>query len=221
LPDSLLLSNAEHLHAGLVLYSHPNDVDSHQVRLALAEKRIDYRLIIVDPQQRPEDLAALNPYNSLPTLVDRELRLYNSDVILEYLEDRYRQIRLFSDHPQQRAEQRLLAWRIRQDWLALADVLLRHPDSLNAQDAYHARQQLRDALISLSPLFGHRSFFMSDDMGLCDCLLAPVLWRLPEMQITLPPALSAPLLAYCQRLFTRPAFVASLTDREQQMRRSP
>jgi RNA polymerase-associated protein len=202
LPDSLLLSNAEHLHAGLVLYSHPNDVDSHQVRLALAEKRIDYRLIIVDPQQRPEDLAALNPYNSLPTLVDRELRLYNSDVILEYLEDRYRQIRLFSDHPQQRAEQRLLAWRIRQDWLALADVLL------------------RDALVSLSPLFGHRPFFMSDEMGLCDCLLAPVLWRLPEMQITLPPALSAPLLAYCQRLFTRPAFVSSLTDREQQMRRS-
>lgn len=220
MPDSLLLSNAEHLHAGLVLYSHPNDVYSHQVRLALAEKRIDYRLVLVDPQQRPEDLAALNPYNSLPTLIDRELRLYETGVILEYLEDRYRQMRLLPDHPQQRAEHRQLAWRIRQDWMVWADTLLRHPDSLSPTAAQQAKQQLRDALISLSPLFGHRPFFMSDEMGICDCLLAPILWRLPEMQITLPPALAAPLLAYCQRLFTRPAFVSSLTDREQQMRRS-
>lgn len=218
--DSLILSDTEHLHAGLVLYSHPNDPDSHQVRLLLAEKKIDYRLILVDPQQRPEDLADLNPYNSLPTLVDRELRLYAPLVIMEYLEDRYRQTRLLSDSPMQRAEQRQFAWRISRDWLRLADILLRHEDSLDAKQAADARRQLTDSLISLSPLFGHKPYFMSDQFGWCDCLLAPIFWRLPAMQITLPPALAAPLLAYCQRLFSRPSFVSALTEREQQIRRS-
>lgn len=204
---------------GLLLYAHPDDLDSHTVRLVLAEKAVPYTLILVDPDDYPEDLASLNPYNTLPTLIDRQLKLYQPTVILEYLEDRYRQPRLYSDNPIQRAEQRQYLWRIQHDWLSLAQILLRHPDSFDAEQANQARKQLQDSLISLSPLFGMQQWFMQDQFGICDCVLAPILWRLPTLEIHLPPALCAPLLAYCQRIFQRPAFVASLTARERQARR--
>lgn len=203
---------------GLLLYVHPDDHYSHRVRFALAEKAIDYQLIVVDPQAKPEDLAQLNPYNSLPTLVDRHVCLYETGLILDYLDERYRQTRLLSDNPIDRATERQYAWRIAQDWLKRADILLTHPDSLDAQQAKIARQELRDSLINLAPLFGYRTWFMRDQFGLCDCILAPILWRLPQLQIDLPPALCAPLLAYCQRLFQRPAFLASLTARERSLR---
>lgn len=221
LPESSILSDNEQRHAGVLLYAHPDQYDSHQIRLALAEKQIAHRVITVDPALRPEDLLDLNPYASLPTLIDRELRLYQTTVILEYLEERYPRYSLLPDHPATRAEYRQYAWRIQQDWLSLATTLLTHPDSLDIAAAHQARQQLRNSLISLSPLFAKRPFFMSDQFGLCDCLLAPVLWRLPEMQIELPISLAAPLLAYCQRLFERPAFVATLTVQQRQKRDLP
>lgn len=221
LSESTILSDSEQRHAGVLLYAHPDHHTSHQVRLALAEKQIDYRLVVVDSAFRPEDLLDLNPYASLPTLVDRELRLYQVDVILEYLEERYQRHRLLPDHPAMRAEYRQYAWRIRHDWLSLADTLLTHPDSFDQIAAQKARQQLRNSLISLAPLFAKRPFFMNDQFGLCDCLLAPMLWRLPEMQIELPSSLTAPLLAYCQRLFERPAFLATLTMHERQKRGLP
>ena len=223
MPESSILSDSEQRHAGILLYAHPDQHDSHQIRLALAEKQIAYRLITVDPALRPEDLLDLNPYASLPTLIDRELRLYQNAIILEYLEERYPRVPLLPDHPASRAEYRQYAWRIQHDWLSLANTLLMHPDSLDVNAARQARQQLRNSLISLSPLFAKRPFFMNDQFGLCDCLLAPMLWRLPEMQIELPSSLAAPLLAYCQRLFERPAFVATLSpqERQQQQRHSP
>lgn len=213
------MTNDLHQPLGLLLYAHPDDLDSHTVRLVLAEKAVPYTLVLVDPDDRPEDLASLNPYNTLPTLIDRQLKLYQTTVIVEYLEERYRQPRLYADNPMQRAEQRQYLWRIQHDWLALAQVLLRHPDSFDPQQAAHARRQLQDSLISLAPLFGMQPWFMQDQFGICDCVLAPILWRLPALEIDLPPALCAPLLAYCQRIFQRPAFVASLTPRERQARR--
>ncbi|WP_410210923.1 glutathione S-transferase N-terminal domain-containing protein [Aquirhabdus sp.] len=202
------------LQNGLFLYAHPDAHHSHRVRLALAEKDIEYTLILVDPDDRPEDLAALNPYNTLPTLVERELRLFESRIILEYLDDRYRQTRLHPDSPSARALVKQYAWRIERDWLVAADILLTDPSSLDAKKAAAARKALTDSLISLSPLFGHQPYFLSDTFGLCDCLLAPVLWRLPQMGIQLTPNLAKPLLTYCQRLFDRPAFVRSLTAQE-------
>jgi RNA polymerase-associated protein len=202
------------LQNGLFLYAHPDAHHSHRVRLALAEKDIEYTLILVDPDDRPEDLAALNPYNTLPTLVERELRLFESRIILEYLDDRYRQTRLHPDSPSARALVKQYAWRIERDWLVAADILLTDPASLDAKKAAAARKALTDSLISLSPLFGHQPYFLSDTFGLCDCLLAPVLWRLPQMGIQLTPNLAKPLLTYCQRLFDRPAFVRSLTTQE-------
>ncbi len=202
------------LQNGLFLYAHPDAHHSHRVRLALAEKDIEYTLILVDPDDRPEDLAALNPYNTLPTLVERELRLFESRIILEYLDDRYRQTRLHPDSPSARALVKQYAWRIERDWLVAADILLTDPGSLDVKKAAAARKTLTDSLISLSPLFGHQPYFLSDTFGLCDCLLAPVLWRLPQMGIQLTPNLAKPLLTYCQRLFDRPAFVRSLTAQE-------
>jgi RNA polymerase-associated protein len=190
------------LQNGLFLYAHPDAHHSHRVRLALAEKEIEYTLILVDPDDRPEDLAALNPYNTLPTLVERELRLFESRIILEYLDDRYRQTRLHPDAPAARALVKQYAWRIERDWLAAADILLTDSTTLDAKKAAQARKALTD------------SYFLSDSFGLCDCLLAPVLWRLPQMGIQLPSNLAKPLLTYCQRLFERPAFIRSLTHQE-------
>ncbi len=207
------------LQNGLFLYAHPDAHHSHRVRLALAEKEIEYTLILVDPDDRPEDLAALNPYNTLPTLVERELRLFESRIILEYLDDRYRQTRLHPDAPAARALVKQYAWRIERDWLAAADILLTDPTTLDIKKAAQARKALTDSLISLSPLFGHQPYFLSDSFGLCDCLLAPVLWRLPQMDIHLPSNLAKPLLTYCQRLFERPAFIKSLTAQERARQR--
>jgi RNA polymerase-associated protein len=209
LPDG----HASNAFNGITLYSHSDDHYCHRVRLALAEKNVKYQLIIVDDEPL-EDVADLNPYNQLPTLVERQLRLYNSNIILEYIDERYRQNRLLPDAPHQRAEHRQYAWRIEQDWLKLADILLRHPDTLDAVAAEKARQSFSQSLINLSPLFAHFPYFMSEQFGLSDCILAPILWRLPQMGITLPPTHCKPLLAYCQRLFERPAFEASLTPTE-------
>ncbi|XID74450.1 glutathione S-transferase N-terminal domain-containing protein [Alkanindiges sp. WGS2144] len=206
------MNNELNTQQGIILYSHPDDHYSHRVRLALAEKNIQYQLILVD--EFSEDVADLNPYNQLPTLVERQLRLYESHTILEYLDERYRQARLLPDTPALRAEHRQYAWRIEQDWMKLADILLRHPDTLNEQAAQQARQSLSQSLVSLSPLFAHFPFFMSEQFGYNDCLLAPILWRLPQMQIDLPSVHCKPLLAYCKRLFERPAFIMSLTEAE-------
>ncbi len=198
---------------GITIYSHADDHYSHRVRLALAEKDIRYQLIVVDDELL-EDVADLNPYNQLPTLVERQLRLYQTNIILEYIDERYRQTRLLPDAPHQRAEHRQYAWRIEQDWMKLADILLRHPDTLDAKAAQQARLKLGQSLVSLSPLFAQYPFFMSEQFGFNDCILAPMLWRLPEMGITLPVSHCKPLLAYCKRLFDRPSFQASLTEVE-------
>lgn len=204
---------------GIVLYSHPDDHYSHRIRLALAEKNVKYQLVLVD--EFSEDVADLNPYNQLPTLVERQVRLYESHVILEYLDERYRQAKLLPDTPNLRAEQRQYAWRIEQDWMKLADILLRHPDTLDEKAAREARHSLSLSLVSLSPLFSHFPFFMNEQFGYNDCILAPLLWRLPQMQIHLPSTHCKPLLAYCKRLFERPAFIASLTESERHKQQNP
>ncbi len=193
----------------LLLYTAQNHYASHVIQLALAEKRVEYQRITLDGTL-DEDLADLNPYHTVPTLVDRQVKLYETRVILEYLEDRFRQIRLLGDNPAERAEQRQYAWRIEQDWLKFAHILLTHQDTQDANAAAHARMQLHDSLVSLAPLFGYKHWFLRDQFGLCDCLLAPMLWRLPQMGIELNRRLAGPLMAYSQRAFERESFLASL-----------
>lgn len=192
----------------LILYA-DDGYDSHVVRLLLEEKQLAYYLSKLD-FERPEDLAELNPYNTLPVLQQREIALYEINVIFEYLEERYHANKLLPESPQARAIFRQLAWRIQNDWLVLAKQLLTHPDSFDDKAALLAKKQLSDSLITLAPLFTHKSYFMSDEFGWCDVLLAPLLWRLDGMEIKLPRTIARPLISYQDRLFERPSFQASI-----------
>ena len=192
----------------LILYA-DDGYDSHVVRLLLEEKKLAYYLSRLH-SERPEDLTELNPYHTLPVLQQRDIALYEINVIFEYLEERYHTNKLLPDTPQERAQFRQLAWRIQRDWLMLSKRLLLHPDSFDKSQAARAKKQLTDSLITLSPLFAHKPYFMADEFGWCDVLLAPLLWRLEEMGIVLPPAISRPLIEYQTRLFERDSFRKSI-----------
>ncbi|TSB24318.1 starvation protein A [Psychrobacter sp. YGAH215] len=192
----------------LILYA-DDGYNSHVVRLLLEEKKLAYYLSRLH-SERPEDLTELNPYHTLPVLQQREIALYEINVIFEYLEERYHANKLLPDTPQERAQFRQLAWRIQHDWLVLGKRLLLHPDSFNKAQAALAKKQLSDSLITLSPLFAHKPYFMADEFGWCDVLLAPLLWRLEEMDIELPRAISRPLFDYQKRVFERDSFQKSI-----------
>ena len=192
----------------LILYA-DDGYNSHVVRLLLEEKKLAYYLSRLH-SERPEDLTELNPYHTLPVLQQREIALYEINVIFEYLEERYHANKLLPDTPQERAQFRQLAWRIQHDWLVLGKRLLLHPDSFNKSQAALAKKQLSDSLITLSPLFAHKPYFMADEFGWCDVLLAPLLWRLEEMDIELPRAISRPLFDYQKRVFERDSFQKSV-----------
>ena len=197
---------------GITLYSYADDFRCHWIRYVLAEKQIKHHLMIVDDED--EDVASLNPYNRLPMLIENDLKLFNTSIIAEYLDDRYRQNKLYADAPMPRAQQRQYVWRFENDWLQLADIMLRHPDTLDAKAKAKAQQQLRDTLISLTPLFQHYPYFMSEQFSILDCMLAPIFLRLKSMGIELPRQQCRPIFLYIQRIFSRPAFVKSLTLQE-------
>ncbi len=197
---------------GITLYSHADDFRCHWIRFLLAEKQIKFQLILVDHED--EDLASLNPYNQLPMLIEQDLKLFNTSIIAEYIDDRYRQNKLYADAPMPRAEQRQYIWRLEQDWLRLADIMLKHRDSLDPIAKSQAQKELRDTLISLTPLFQHYPYFMSETFTILDCMLAPIFLRLKEMGIELPAQHCRPILLYCQRVFQRPAFIKSMTLQE-------
>ncbi|MBK0064413.1 MULTISPECIES: glutathione S-transferase N-terminal domain-containing protein [unclassified Acinetobacter] len=197
---------------GITLYSHADDFRSHWIRFLLAEKQIKYHLILVDHED--EDLASLNPYNQLPMLLENDLKLFSTAIISEYIDDRYRQNKLYADAPSTRAEQRQYIWRFEQDWFKQADIMLKHADTLNVEQKIRTQKQFRDTLISLTPLFQHFPYFMAENFGILDCMIAPMFLRLQTMGIELSTQQSRPLLLYCNRVFSRPAFVKSMTQQE-------
>lgn len=192
----------------LFLYA-DDGYDSHVIRYLLAEKKLAYQLSYL-VSERPEDLADLNPYRTLPILVHSNIILYEINVIFEYLEERYHHHKLLPDAPQQKAEVRQLAWRIQKDWLSLGRKLLMHPDSFNPVEAKQAKKDLADSLITLAPLFAHKQFFLSDKLGWCDILLVPLLWQLQQVNFSMPTNLVRPLLEYQERMFDRESFRESL-----------
>ncbi|KAA8732749.1 starvation protein A [Acinetobacter qingfengensis] len=198
---------------GITLYCHPNDHYSHSVRFVLSEKKIQYRQILIEDAE--EDLSQLNPYATLPTLVDPQVKLFNTAIINEYIDDRYRQSRLYADAPAEKAQQRQFIWRIEQDWFRLANILLRHPDTLDAQQQQHAKKELQDILISLNPLFQHYPYFMSENLSILDCTLAPMLLRILTLTSGINMKNSKGLILYCKRVFNRDSFQQSLTVMEQ------
>ncbi|MDP4598065.1 MAG: glutathione S-transferase N-terminal domain-containing protein [Pseudomonadales bacterium] len=203
-------------HSSMVFYSDGNDHYSQRVRLVLAEKGVAVDIIDVDPNNMPEDLAGLNPYNSLPTLVDRDLVLYESTVIMEYLDERFPHPPLLPVYPVARAQSRLFVYRIQRDWCVSVDLIIAGKAKDSVIDK--ARKELRESLISISPIFSEKPYFMSDEFTLVDCCVAPILWRLPVMGIELPAKQSKPMLDYMDRMFDRDSFQASLSEAELDMR---
>ncbi|MAF17917.1 MAG: glutathione S-transferase N-terminal domain-containing protein [Pseudomonadales bacterium] len=188
---------------------------SHRVRIVLAEKGVTVDIIDVDADHKPEDLADLNPYNSLPTLVDRDLVLYEANVMMEYLDERFPHPPLLPVYPVARAESRLYMYRIERDWCRLADLILTSTDD---DEVEAAQQELSDSLIATAPIFAEKDFFMSEEFTLVDCCIAPILWRLPQLGIDLPEQQAAPMLEYMERLFEREGFQESLSETEREIR---
>jgi RNA polymerase-associated protein len=189
---------------------------SHRVRIVLAEKGVTVDLIEVDAAHPPEELAELNPYNSLPTLVDRDLVLYESKVMMEYLDERFPHPPLLPVYPVARAESRLLIHRIEKDWCSLVDAI---QNTRSDNVVKKSTKELREGIIAISPIFAEKPFFMSDEFTLVDCCIAPILWRLPSLGIDIRPSKqSKPLLAYMDLLFNRDSFQESLSEQEREMR---
>lgn len=197
----------------MTLYSGSRCPFSHRTRIVLGEKNIAVDIINVDPEHMPEDLIDLNPYSTLPTLVDRDLVLYHSRIIMEYLDERFPHPPLMPVDPVSRARARLMLHRIEQDWYNVMEEM----DSGDTQHINKSRKALRDSLTASAPLFGQKPFFMNDELSLVDCSIAPILWRLPHYGIELPPQAKA-IHKYAERLFARDGFKASLTEAEQEMR---
>jgi len=193
----------------MTLYSGANDVYSHRARIVLAEKNVTYEVIQVDPGHLPEDLIDVNPYNSVPTLIDRDLVLYNSKVVMEYLDERFPHPPLMPVDPVSRARARLMLYRIDHDWYSLVADLEEGDPKAKAK----AAEELKQSLTSIAPLFEANPFFLSADFSLIDCSIAPLLWRLKAWGIELPAQAKA-VTAYAEQLFDRAAFQQALTDSE-------
>jgi stringent starvation protein A len=195
----------------MLLYSDNDDVYSHQVRIVLAEKGVNVEINNAKPDNIPSDLLAVNPYGSVPTLIDRDLVLYEARIIMEYLDERFPHPPLLPVYPVARAESRKMMHRIEQDWY----TLLKQINSAQSADA--ARNQLQESLFLLEPVFADKPYFLSEEFSLLDCALAPLLWRLPGLGIDVPEHMTG-LNAYMQRLFSRDSFQTSLTEAERQLR---
>lgn len=196
----------------MTLFSGAADLHSHRVRIVLAEKNIHFDAVDVDPANPPEDLMELNPYGVVPTLVDRDLVLYDAQVIMEYLDERFPHPPLMPVDPVARAQARMTLRRIQRDWDSLIDKI-----AAGGKDKAKAVKELRESLTVVAPIFEQKLFFMSDELSLLDCAVAPILWRLPAYGIELPPQ-AKPMLKYAERLFKMKPFKTSLTEAERELR---
>lgn len=195
----------------IVMYSDASGIHSHRVRLVLAEKDIQSEICTVVPGEANEELLELNAQGSLPTLLDRDLALYDARVIIDYLDERYPHPPLMPVDPVSRARTRLALYRIEADWYALL------PDSgLQSASPEQAASQLSESLAAASDVFAAMPYFFSEEYSILDATLAPLLWRLTSYGIVLPPA-AAPVMQYARRMFARPGFQASLSDAESKM----
>ena len=195
------------------LFSSTTCPQSHRVRMVLAEKGITVEIIDVDASHKPEDLIDLNPYNTVPTLVDRELVLYDSHTIMEYLDERFPHPPLMPVDPVSRARTRLALFRIEQDWYGLVNAL----ESKGEKTSAKARKELRDSLTSSAEVFAAKPYFLSDEFTLADASIVPILWRLTRYRVELPRQ-AKPVLDYAERMFERESFQASLSEAEREMR---
>ena len=198
----------------MTLFSAPDCADSHRVRIVLAEKDITVDILNVDPNDKPEDLAELNPYNTTPTLIDRDLVLYDARIIMEYLDERFPHPPLMPVDPVTRAHSRLALFRIEKDWFSLVSDI----EGDDPVAAEQARNILRESVLSAAEVFAIKPYFLSDEYTLVDCTIAPVLWRLPKYGIDVPEKTGKPILNYMDRVFSRDGFQVSLSKVEKAIR---
>ena len=199
----------------MMLFSDPENHYRHRVRMVLREKGVTVDIIDVDASNKPEDLLEINPYGTLPTLLDRDLVLYESTVIMEYLDERFPHPPLLPVYPVARAQCRLLMHRIEVDWSEKVDLLVLGKGREAALEK--ARKELRESLVAIAPVFADRPFFMSDEFTLVDCFVAPILWRLNVLDLNLTNRQIKPIERYMKEVFEREAFRQSLTESEEEM----
>lgn len=196
----------------MTLFSSPNCAMSHCARFVLFEKGIVADIEYYDPTEPPEDLLELNPNGTSPTLVERDLVLYDSRIIMEYLDERFPHPPLHQMDPVSRATTRMLIKRIDQDWYSLLEEILQAGEKKSTR----TKKILRESILAAAPVFAARPFFMSDEFSLVDCAVAPLLWRLPSIGIDISTPNEA-ITQYANRIFNRPAFKRSLSETEKEM----
>lgn len=200
------------LRNALTLYTTVDDIQCHRARLVLAAKAVSYDRVLVDRADPPQDLLDLNPYGSTPTLIDRDLTLFDTAVVCEYIDERYPHPPLMPIDPQSRARLRVAMVRIEKDWLPEVATI-----RAGGRPADAARKRLREQLLSTVPLFKASKFFLNPEMSVADCLVAPVIWRLSWLGVELGRE-GKPIIDYGERLFHSQGFARSMTDDEKAMR---
>lgn len=211
------MAASQRLRNALTLFSSTDCVLCHRVRLVLAAKGVSYDLIPVDPQDPPEDLIDLNPYHSVPTLVERDLVLYAASVLSEYIDERYPHPPLMPIDPLSRARLRLGMLRLEHDWVPQVQAIQL---GTRAQ-AEAGRKRLKELLTASVPLFKAYKFFLNPEMSLADCAMAPIIWRLDALGVSLPRDGAKTIEEYGNRIFRNPGFARSLTEQERRLRELP
>lgn len=197
----------------MALYSEPDNIYCHQVRIVLSEKGVTYDLEEVSSDEFNETIAEMNPYNQVPILLDRDLVIYQANIIMEYLDERFPHPPLLPVYPVARAKFRLMLYRIERDWYSLLNQL----SSSSGAAATKIRKVLKDSIMSVLPIFEEKPYFFSDEFSMLDCCLAPFFWRLPSLGIELPASAKA-LKQYEERMYDRLSFKETLTQAEKKLR---
>ncbi|SES90834.1 RNA polymerase-associated protein [Nitrosomonas marina] len=198
----------------MTLYSTITCPYSHRCRIVLHEKDMDFEVIDVDPNNKPEDLAVMSPYGKAPILVERDLVLYESNIINEYIDDRFPHPQLMPADPVMRARARLLLYRFEQELFCYIDAI----EDTDGKSAEKARTAVAENLTVIAPIFEKQKYMLGDEFSMLDVAIAPLLWRLEHYGIKLPKQ-AAPLLKYSERLFSRPLFIDALSASEKVMRK--
>ncbi|MDR0481334.1 MAG: glutathione S-transferase N-terminal domain-containing protein [Gallionellaceae bacterium] len=198
----------------MTLYSGTVDPFSQRCRIVLYEKGMDFQVIDVDMFNRPEDLAIINPYNRVPVLVERDLILYEANIINEYIDERFPHPQLMPADPVMRARARLFLHRFENELFCHIDAI----EHGQQKAADKARQMIRDNLTQISPVFAKQKYMLGDEYSMLDVAIAPLLWRLDYYGIQMGKDAAA-LMKYAERLFSRPAYIEAMTPAEKAMRK--
>lgn len=201
----------------MALFSDPSDHYSQRVRIVLEEKGITAEVIEADRNNLTQDILDVSPYASLPVLVDRDVCLYDSVTLMEYLDERFPHPPLLPVYPVARANIRLYIKRIERDWCTLFDQMFE--GKLKEAQAKKLRKNLKSLITGTIAIFKEKPFFMNEEFSLVDCCIAPILWRLPAVGIEIPnDAKNRPINEYMKKVFTRKSFIDSLTEIEKEIR---